>query len=193
MEWCVKGFVRGVIGTSVFVACGLGGCVRAWGNVYISEFLADNENGIRDEDGTRQDWLELHNAGETAVNLDGWWLTDKVGNQTQWRIPAVSIPAKGAILIWASGKNRSNPALPLHTNFSLSKDGEYLGLYRPDPTNGLPLLVDAYAPKFPALPPDVSYGRAWVAQTATWIPYGSVIRYRVIRSRLLQNPPLRSA
>jgi hypothetical protein len=160
----------------------LAGDVR--GGVCISELLADNENGIADEDGNRQDWLELYNSGEAAVNLDGWWLTDKASNVTQWRIPNVSIPSKGTLLIWASGKNRSNPAAPLHTNFSLSKDGEYLGLYRPDPTNGLPVLVDAFSPKFPALPPDVSYGRMFAQTTTTFVASGEVGRYRVPMSAL---------
>ena len=108
-------------------ACGLtAGAAR--GGIFISELLADNENGIRDEDGDRQDWLELFNSGDASVSLDGWWLTDKADNKTQWRFPNVSIPAKGALLVWASGKNRAKPSAPLHTGFSLSKNGEYLGL-----------------------------------------------------------------
>ena len=166
----------------------LWGCAAALGltlcsaraDVLISELLADNENGIRDEDGDRDDWLELFNSGAVAVSLDGWWLTDKAGNKTQWRIPAVAIPAKGTLFIWASGKNRSDPAAPLHASFSLSKSGEYLGLYRPDPTNGLPVLVDEYAPGFPALPPDVSYGRTSGAVAMTYVASGETGRYRVL-------------
>ena len=154
------------------------------GDVCISEILADNVNGIEDEDGDRQDWIELYNSGDAAVNLDGWWLTDKASNTTEWRIPNVSIPSKGTLFFWASGKNRSNPAAPLHTNFSLSKDGEYLGLYRPDPTNGLPVLVDAFSPKFPALPSDVSYGRMFTQTSTTFVASGEVGRYRVPMSDL---------
>ncbi len=152
----------------------------ARGDVQISELLADNENSIADESGARQDWIELYNSGDTAVNLDGWWLTDKAGNKTEWRIPNVSIPAKGTLLIWASGKDRSDPAKALHTNFSLSKDGEYLGLYRPDPANGLPVLVDEFSPKFPALPPDVSYGKMFAQTSTTFVASGEAGRYRVL-------------
>lgn len=161
--------------------CGLLVC-GARAEVFISELLADNENGIRDEDGDRQDWIELHNPGEAPVSLDGWWLTDKVNNKTQWRFPAVSLPAKGFLIVWASGKNRNHPLQPLHTSFSLSKSGEYLGLYRPDPGTGLPVLVDEFAPGFPALPSDVSYGRGGVVSVPTLAPFGSVARYRVITS-----------
>ena len=155
-------------------------CAGASGDVSIAELLADNENGIRDEDGDRQDWIELYNDGDAAVALDGWWLTDKASDKTQWRVPAVSLPARGRLLIWASGKNRADPLQPLHTSFSLSKGGEYLGLYRPDSGTGLPLLVNDYAPGFPALPPDVSYGRTSGAVALNMISAGETGRYRVL-------------
>ncbi len=168
-----------VFAKSCAVAACLLSATLARGDVCISELLADNVNGIKDEDGDRQDWVELYNSGDVAVNLDGWWLTDKTNNVAEWRIPSVSIPSKGTLFIWASGKDRSNPAAPLHTNFSLSKDGEYLGLYKPDPTNGLPVLVDAFSPKFPALPPDVSYGRMFSQTSTTFVASGEVGRYRI--------------
>ncbi len=158
------------------------GADRSRADIYISELLADNTTGIEDEDGSRQDWLELYNAGDGAVNLDGWWLTDKVDNKTQWRLPNVSVPAKGTLFVWASGKNRTNPAAPLHTSFSLSKNGEYLGLYRPDPTNGQPVLVDELAPGFPVQPPDVSYGRTFSEPETNFIASGDVGRFRVLSS-----------
>lgn len=152
----------------------------AGAEIRISEVLADNEAGIEDEDGDRQDWLELYNSGDEAVNLGGWWLTDKSSNKTQWRLPDVTVPAKGMLFVWASGKNRVNPAEPLHTSFSLAKGGEYLGLYRPDPTNGLPVLVDELSPGFPALPPDVSYGRSFAGVQTNLVASGDVGRYRVL-------------
>jgi len=156
----------------------------ASGAVVISELLADNTAGLRDEDGDRQDWLELYNNGDAAVSLDGWWLTDKVSDPTQWRFPAVSIPAKGVLFVWASGKDRTRVGSPLHTNFSLSKSGEYLGLFRPDGTTGLPVLADALAPVFPALPPDVSYGRMFSQTTTVFVASGEVGRYRVPESQI---------
>ena len=41
-------------------------------DVRINEFMADNQNGIRDEDGSHQDWVELYNGGSTPVDLAGW-------------------------------------------------------------------------------------------------------------------------
>ena len=167
-----------------FVWCGLAvyglTVCGAKADVIISELLADNESGIRDEDGEREDWLELYNNGDTAVCLEGWWLTDKTSDTNLWEFPCVSIPAKGYLLVWASGENRTDPDNPLHTNFSLSKSGEYLGLFRPNPTNGLPLLVDEFAPNFPALPPDMSYGKTYVERQTNIVAMGEIGRYRVL-------------
>lgn len=162
----------------------LGSTFLTWGgaagDVLISEFLADNENGIRDENGERADWIELTNTAASAVNLDGWWLTDDAFDRRRWRIPAVSIPANGTLLVWASGKNRSQPAAPLHTNFSLSKSGGYLGLFRPHPATGDPVRADTLGASYPVQVPDISYGIAFSQTTATLVASGQSGRYKVL-------------
>ena len=42
----------------------------------ITEFLADNNRGLEDEDGNSSDWIELRNGGDTAIDLAGYALTD---------------------------------------------------------------------------------------------------------------------
>jgi hypothetical protein len=122
--------------------------------VIISEFMADNDGTINDEDGDASDWIEIRNAGTTTVNLNGWFLTDTTNNRAKWRIPNVSLPAEDYLLIFASGKNRTNPVARLHTNFLLDKDGGYLGL--------LDLFTNVVSEfvAYPAQQEDVSYGRA---------------------------------
>ena len=120
----------------------------------VSEFMADNANGLQDEDGDRSDWIEIYNTGPAAVNLEGWFLTDAVDRPTKWRFPAVSLDVNSYLCVWASNKNRTNPAAALHTNFKLDADGEYLGLLDPF-TN----VVSEFRPQFPAQTADVSYGR----------------------------------
>src|SRR6185503_17963302 len=101
-------------------------------NVSISEFLASNTSGLKDEDGEFSDWIEIFNGGTTTVNLNGWFLTDSPGNLTRWRFPATNVPPNGFLIVFASSKNRAVPGAPLHANFSLSAGGEYLALVRPD-------------------------------------------------------------
>ena len=123
--------------------------------VVISEFLADNGSGIRDEDGARSDWIELRNLGIDPVSLAGWFLTDDVTQPAQWRFPPDATLAPGGyLLVWASGKDRAVAGGELHTSFSLSRDGEYLALLDAQ-TN----LVDIFDPVYPPQQTDISYGR----------------------------------
>ena len=130
-----------------------------WGketSVVINEFLAANESGgIVDEDGTTSDWIELRNYSADPVNLDGWFLTDSKSNLNRWRIPAITLDPGEYRIIFASGKNRSNPAGELHTDFVLSIGGEYLALVHPDGRT--------VAHKYSGVPiqyEDISYGLA---------------------------------
>ena len=124
--------------------------------VQISELMASNNATIADEDGAFSDWIELYNSGTSSIDLDGYFLTDSVDDLAKWRFPAVSVPAGGYLMVWASDKNRIDPADPLHTNFKLSSEGEYLALVRPDGST----VEHDYAPEFPPLTADVSYGVA---------------------------------
>ncbi|MEX2187874.1 MAG: tandem-95 repeat protein, partial [Pirellulales bacterium] len=120
----------------------------------INEFLAQNNNSIQDEDGSFEDWIEIHNPGTIPRDLTGWYLTDDAANPTKWQFPATTIPPDGYLIVWASNKNRVTPGLPLHTNFRLSNNGEYLGLIASDGTT----VVSDYSPTFPPQSSDTSYG-----------------------------------
>ncbi|RYD76540.1 MAG: hypothetical protein EOP84_16725, partial [Verrucomicrobiaceae bacterium] len=101
------------------------------------------------------DWVELHNDGPSDVNLTGWSLTDDPSEPRKWLFPDVSIPAGGYLVVIADGLDiRSNPGGFLHTNFSLSRNGEYLGLY-----NSSGAQVNQLAPGFPRQGPFHSYVR----------------------------------
>jgi VCBS repeat-containing protein len=123
-------------------------------SVIISEFLASNSGGLKDADGDSSDWLELYNTTESAIDLGGWSLTDKASDLDKWVFPAGQmIGAGGYLLVWASSKDRHVAGSELHTNFSLSASGEYLGLVRPDGS-----VADDFGESFPAQRSNVSYG-----------------------------------
>jgi hypothetical protein len=153
--------------------------MRSLAQVRITEFLADNESGMRDEDGDQEDWIEITNTGTASVDLTGWSLTDKITNPILWTFPSVTLGPGGTLVVWASGKDRSAPSAPLHTNFSLSRNGEFLGLYRPG-TGGSREWVDGFSPSYPAQAPDVSYGVPWNQNLATLVASGDQARYRVL-------------
>ncbi|MBL9203028.1 MAG: CotH kinase family protein [Opitutaceae bacterium] len=116
--------------------------------------MASNTRTLADEDGSYSDWIEIHNPDTTAANLDGWFLTDSALLKTKWQIPAVTIPAGGYLVIFASGKNRRSPGATLHTNFALSSGGEYLGLIRPDGET----VASDFGSTYPPQAADVTYG-----------------------------------
>ena len=137
------------------------GLLPLLGQVQISEFMASNGQTLADEDGDYPDWIELYNSGDTAVNLNGWYLTDDASDLTKWRIPSVTIAPKGFLIVFASGKDRNLSGSPLHANFGLSASGEYLALIRPDGVT----IASEFAPEFPEQFRDISYGIAQLVTT----------------------------
>lgn len=145
--------------------------------VVINEFLAENDNGIRDFAGERHDWIELKNTGAATVDISGWYLTDNAANLTKWQIPTTvetqSLAPGEVLLVYASNKNGVF-AGELHTNFKLSLGESYLGLVQADGTT----IEDAFTP-YPVQIPDVSYGPGRSAATTTnetLVGTGSAVR-----------------
>ena len=131
----------------------------------INEFLALNKHVNKDEDGDFSDWIEIHNPNPSAINLNGYFLTDQRSNLRKWELPDVSLAGGGYLLVWASNKNRTDPAKPLHTNFKLAESGEYLGLIHPD---GVTIVSECGA-RSPPQTMDISYGTPLGGGPATYL------------------------
>ncbi|MBL9139226.1 MAG: CotH kinase family protein [Verrucomicrobiales bacterium] len=130
------------------------GPFRALAVPVISEFLAANETGLRDEEGELVDWIEIHNPDASIASLKGWFLTDDPAQPAKWQFPDLSLPPGAYLVVFASGKNRTNNPALLHTNFRLDAAGEYLGLFPPDAAAA----VSEFRPAFPPQDADFSYG-----------------------------------
>lgn len=122
-------------------------------DLIISELMAVNNGTIEDEDGNTPDWIEIFNAGASAENLSGYFLSDDPLVPQKWRFPGVSIAPGGFLVVFASDKDRRDANSELHTNFKLSSSGEFLGLFAPDGER----IVDQISP-FPELIAGFSYG-----------------------------------
>ena len=131
------------------------------GDVVISELMAVNTRTLADENGEFSDWLELKNVSAAPVNLEGWHLTDTHRLPDLWTFPAVTLQPGQHLVVFASEKDRAVAGAPLHTNFKLAGDGEYLALVRPDLT-----VEHAYDP-YPEQKPDMSYGIGAPARQTT--------------------------
>jgi hypothetical protein len=135
------------------------GVLKTPSMLMISEFMASNESSHYDGDGQPSDWIELHNFGSAPVNLKGWHLTDRAEEPTKWKFPDVLLSAGGYLVVYASNQTRDDyvdRGGRLHTNFSLSASGEYLGLVAPDGVT----VEHAFAPVFPPQVRGISYGVA---------------------------------
>ncbi|MGI9239919.1 MAG: lamin tail domain-containing protein, partial [Verrucomicrobiales bacterium] len=133
-------------------------------SVRINEFLASNAGGLTDEDGDSSDWIELFNETGSAVNLNGWYLTDSAGNLRKWQFPNTTLAADGYLIVFASGKNRAVAGAELHTGFQLGSGGEYLALVRPDGS-----VADAFGPAYPEQFPDIAYGNSGISATRGYL------------------------
>ena len=145
-------------------------------SLVISEFLASNSGGQKDEDGDSSDWIEIFNPTSSAVNMQGWHLTDDGTNLSKWTFPSATVAPGGYQLVYASGKNRAVPGSPLHTNFSLEKDGEYLALVEP---NGV-TIATAFSPTYPAQRENISYGPSQLVSDS--VAPGSTLNLHVANS-----------
>lgn len=130
------------------------GVLPVRGELIISEFLASNLRNLADEDGAFEDWIEIRNTSEAAMDLRGWFLTDSANDKVKWQFPATNLNAGASLIVFASSKDRRVPGLPLHTNFKLSPEGEYLALIKPDRLTATTVFAPAFPPQFA----DVSYG-----------------------------------
>ncbi|MFM1945028.1 MAG: hypothetical protein RI897_4010, partial [Verrucomicrobiota bacterium] len=127
------------------------------GSIHITEISTAGTTTLLDEDLETSDWIELHNNGPTPVNLIGWSLSDDPNEPDKWTFPSQTLNPNAYLVVFASGKDRPNPAPGrlLHTNFKLSAFGEYLGLFPPD----LPKLPASHFPdELPEQRPNLTYG-----------------------------------
>ncbi len=145
----------------------------------INEFMASNASiaplgagELLDADGDSSDWIELYNPNEEPFDLSGWHLTDDPNDLARWEFPdGTTMPAKGYLLVFASGKDRTSGQL--HTDFKLSAGGGYLALVMPD---GRTIAHD-YGDTYPPQQANVSYGLA--ENVAQLVDATSTISYHV--------------
>ncbi len=96
----------------------------ATAQVRLNEAVSSN-SVYTDEDGDTPDWLELHNAGDTAADLTGFTLSDKPDNPGKWPLPELRLGPDEYIFLWASGKDRS-AAFSYRTFVDRGDDFRYL-------------------------------------------------------------------
>lgn len=110
-------------------------CIIGAQSIVINEFSASNINGLEDNFGKYPDWVELYNTTNAAINLTGYYLSDKIDNTTKWQIPAgVVLPANDHQVFICDGRDEMTFS-GIHTNFKLTQmKQEYIVLSDPSGT-----------------------------------------------------------
>ena len=121
----------------------------------INEVMSSNSSVLADPQGEYDDWVEIYNNSDRAIDAGGMYLTDDLDNPSKWQIHAdnpdvTTIEPHGFLVIWVDGDEEDSG---LHADFKLSADGEDLALCDHDGATFIDQL------SIPPLPSDTSYGR----------------------------------
>ena len=143
--------------------------------VVISEFQAANRTTLADEDGDFSDWIEIANTSLDPVDITGWHLTDDPGDLSKWSLgdtdhPLILQPDEFRV-VFASNKDRTDPANELHANFRLAKAGGFLALVEDDGNT----IASQYAPEYPTQLEDHSYGLTNGRNTELLVDVGAAV------------------
>ncbi len=116
------------------------------GQLVINEVMSSNESFFQNDRGEYPDWVEIHNAGQDAMNLQGYGLSDR-RSDIKYRFPNTMLAPKAFMVVFAS----EGPG-ELEASFKLSKEGETVFLF-----NTTDELVDSM--QVAPLEDDQSFGR----------------------------------
>lgn len=103
--------------------------------IKINEYSCSNLNGINDNFNQREDWIELYNAGASAVNVTGYHLSDNENNIQKWAFPSGTINAGSLMMIYCSGRDTVVGNF-YHPNFKLTQS-RYEKIILSDPSGNV--------------------------------------------------------
>ncbi len=146
----------------LLLACdGIGGTP----DLYINEFMADNQDYLVLDDDTSPDWIEIYNAGDAEVSLADIYISDVLAAPTMWGLALEgSIDAGGFLLLYADNETAAG-----HLPFKLDKGGEEMGLFQFDGSDEA-TTIDAIS--YPSQPQNQSSARTPDGD-AEWVITGS--------------------
>ncbi|MBN2508107.1 MAG: lamin tail domain-containing protein [Verrucomicrobia bacterium] len=126
----------------------------------LNEILASNAGAVSHA-GTTPDLIELHNTGDTSLDLAGYRLTDEIDNPDKFIFPAgTSVAGRGYLVVYA---NDPDGTPGCHLGFNLSQNGETLCLFAPAFDGGALLDSVSFGPQLT----DLSLGRLTPAGDGT--------------------------
>ena len=143
-------------------------------DLFISEVMSSNGATLRDRFFSSSDWIEIFNPKQEPVDLDGWFLSDDPNELQKWAFPKVILKPAQFLMVFASGRDLAEPGQELHTNFKLSRRGEYLSLAQPNLS-----IVHEFRPSLPPLKQDRSYGVEMLEGSESLIAANAEVSYLI--------------
>lgn len=96
------------------------------GQIIVNEVMVD-PSAVADTDG---EWLEVHNTGASAVNLQGWTLASN-NDASQTIASSVSVPAGGYVVLARNGNGATNGGVTedyAYSTLTLANTSDWLAL-----------------------------------------------------------------
>jgi hypothetical protein len=118
--------------------------------IALNEVMSRNTATVTDDFDEFDDWLELYNLTDSAVDLAGFTLADSGSDPVEFPAGA-EVPANGYLVVFLDDAQDQGSAVQPHFPFKLSGDGDTLFLRDEED------VVDAFT--IPALEVDESFGR----------------------------------
>ena len=130
--------------------------------IMINEVMADNDSVPTYPDAGFTDWVELYNAGSTAVDLSEWSLSDNPDKPGKWHFPAGTAIAPGEYKVILCDNGGDGGSGGLHANFKISKESREV-ITLTDPEGAVHDRIT-----LPDMRTDISYGRSPSDGSLVW-------------------------
>lgn len=88
-------------------------------DIVINEVQQNNRYTLTDQDGDRGEWVELYNRSQSAVSLQGYFLSDEAAAPFRYALPDQTLAPGGYVVVFLSGKNRVQDG-EIHASFQLA-------------------------------------------------------------------------
>lgn len=137
---------------SVVATISLCGFTESAAQVVINEACSKNVSVLADGPDNFRDWIEVHNAGASTVDLATYFLSDDADDLGKWQLPQEQLAPGGFLVLFEGNDNGDDH----HFNFKLAQEGGTLFLSNAslEPVSELVM---------PWLRFDHTYGRWWSA------------------------------
>jgi len=92
----------------------------------LHEIVASNQNGLPDNAGDRDDWVEIYNAGARPVSLAGMFLSNDPADTRLSPLPATLLDPGESTVVWCDAEPFQGA---FHMTFPLPREGGEVRLY----------------------------------------------------------------